>query len=151
MSSENDLWKIYIVSHGPYFEAMYQADSDYSPTNYSILHVGSNEPNYPKLVAVEVVNELECFSPLGKSWAESEAIYNIWKSGMFKNFKFIGFIQYDFELKTVRNLPKLNLLKNSTEISSTITGLLDENQICRIHISFANFSMQNELSKKNAC
>lgn len=78
MSSENDLWNIYIVSYGTYFEATYQADSDYSPTNYSILQVGSPESNYPKLVPVEVVNELKHFSPLGKSWAESEAIYNIY-------------------------------------------------------------------------
>ncbi len=76
-------WVVYIITHGPIYEMNYSEDLFFSKENWKIFNVNNNNLSYIHL---------------GKWWAESEAIYNIYKSESYKEYDYIGFIHYDFKL-----------------------------------------------------
>jgi len=76
-------WAIYIINHGPIYPENYSKDLFFSEKNWKFFNINDN-----KL----------CYINLGKWWAESEAIYNIYKSGIYKQYDYVGFIHYDFKL-----------------------------------------------------
>lgn len=78
-------WKIYVAAHKKIFPEMFENDPLFNNDNYCILNVGpnshlENEEDY----CVLDQKKLPDFIKLGPWWAESEGIYNIWKSGIYK-------------------------------------------------------------------
>lgn len=121
---DNVKWKIYIVSHKEIFDDMYIGDPLFNNENYIFLNVGPNKKleNGSKYQCINQ-NKLIGFEPLGKWWAESEGIYNIWKSGIYKDLDYIGFLQYDKEFCLVK---RTLFRKNRTNITERINKVLQK-------------------------
>ncbi len=122
-------WKIYIVTHQKIYPALFQVDTKFNNQNYCFLNVGST----PKLENSEEFSciaqrDLPNYVALGKYWTESEGIYNIWRSGIYKELDFIGFLHYDKELRLIKGFG------NKTNITERIEKYLYNKD--RAHISF---------------
>ena len=113
-------WKVYIVGHSEIHEETVNCDRGFNNENYNYLNVGCGDTliNSEKYVVINQ-RELDNCELIGKYWAESEGIYNIWRSRSFEDLDYIGFIHYDVKLEIDKNiiLEKLILLKGSTSIS----------------------------------
>ena len=135
-------WKIYIVAHKNLFPQMYENDSLFSTEHFSVLNVGANEL-IDNAEGFEVINQYELPNAIkqGKHWAESEGMYNLWRSGEYKSLDYIGFIHYDIELR-LEPLKyrghKLPEFRKTTNITRRIEKAL-------------NRSKNNILGDKKAC
>lgn len=95
-------WKIYIVSHNTIYNYMYEKDKLFNKENYVIFDVSSNKMEVSDKSSIVHQIELPNYQNLGKWWAESEAIYNIYHNKkLYKNLDYIGFLHYDKELKII--------------------------------------------------
>lgn len=136
----NKKWKIYIVAHSEIIDWMFKGDKYFSKENYCVLNVGSkekliHEERYDCLRQYDLLNSVK----LGKWWAESEGIYNIWRSGIYKELDYIGFIHYDKELRLTKNyiLPWKN-----TNITERINKYLDGKE--EAHISLETHDVETD-------
>lgn len=86
MNNQAVKWKIYIVGHKKIHEDLTRGDKRFNNHNYTFLNVGQME----KLENSEKYNclnqrELPNYISIGKCWAESEGIYNIWRTEVIKS------------------------------------------------------------------
>lgn len=138
----NKNWKIFIVGHDAIHDETVLCDKEFNNSNYCFLNVGSkacldNSERY------EVINqrELNAYTELGKHWAESEGLYNLWKSGVHKDLDYIGSIHYDVKLY----LDKQIVIGSRTNITSRINRYI--NSRSRGHISFATFTTKYDFGQ----
>lgn len=141
----NCKWKIYIVSHKEIIDDMYAGDSLFNNENYVFLNVGQERilENSEKYSCIKQT-DLEAFVSLGKWWAESEGIYNIWRSGIYKDLDYIGFLHYDKEFCLVK---KTFFKKKRTNITERINKYLEK---CgdRAHISLETHDIVWDYNQK---
>ena len=123
-------WKIYIVGHNGVHDWMYENDKDFNSNNYTVLDVGQERFNVSDRYSIIRQNEFSNYQSLGKWWAESEGIYNVWKNKIYENLDFVGFIHYDKELKLLRR----KLFSLRTNITHRINEYLKDKT--KAHISF---------------
>lgn len=137
-------WKIFIVSHKQFIPKMCHCDPMFNSTNYCILNVG-NEKTIEHSEGLEVINQFELphAVSLGKWWAESEGIYNIWLSNKYSDLDYIGFIHYDKELRLIK---KYLFPNRMTNITSRINEYISGEQ--KAHISFENHNMRRDYGQK---
>jgi len=84
--------------------------------NYSFLNVSSEKID-TNLDGFDVINikNLNNFKSLGKWWAETEAIYNVYLNELYKDYDYIGFIHWDHELKIEKeNSERFNVTESIT-------------------------------------
>lgn len=143
MEIRNDKkWKIYIVSHDEVFPEMYENDLDFGESNYEILNVGTNDYIKNSGMLREISQfDLRNSKRLGKWWAESEGIYNLWKNGLHEKLDFIGFIHYDIELRLrdgwhIRN----------TNITSRICKAISNTDVS--HLSFETHDIDVDYNQR---
>jgi hypothetical protein len=95
-------WKIFIVTHKVIREHYYEKDPLFNKDNWGFINVSKDKLNndewYEKYDVIDMIN-LPNFKSLGPWYAETEAIYNIYKNNIHLNYDYIGFIHYDYELK----------------------------------------------------
>lgn len=137
-------WKIYIAAHKAVHDSMYENDPEFNTENYIILNVGSsvkmeNEDKYSHLNQ----RSLNHYKELGKQWAESEGIYNIWRSKIYKSLDFVGFLHYDKELKLIK---KDLFGRQRTNITERIQKYLQGKT--RAHISFETHDIVKDYQQK---
>ena len=143
MNSNDVKWKIYIIGHKKIHDDLMAGDDKFNNDNYCFLNVGQldkldNSSQYCCLNQKDLVN----YIPIGKFWAESEGIYNIWRSGIYKNLDYIGFLHYDIEFCLERRI-LIGKKKNITErIERYIRGKE------RAHISFATYTPKLDYAQK---
>lgn len=132
---ENKKWKIYIVAHKKVYDEMYINDPMFNYNNYCVLNVGEidNFQVNHKFACVKQ-SELNNFVSLGRWWAESEGIYNIWRDGRYRELDYIGFLHYDKELCLVKR-PLFE--KERTNITERICGYIKKKE--KAHISFETY------------
>lgn len=136
----NKKWVVYIIAHSVIIDEMYKHDKLFNNENYCVLNVGSkekliNEEKYKCIKQYDLSNSVK----LGKWWAESEGIYNIWKSGIYKELDYIGFIHYDKELRLIRK----NIFPwKNTDITKQINNYLRNHS--EAHISFENHNVKTD-------
>lgn len=96
-------WKIFIVAHDKIYDDMYCNDKLFNNDNYCFLNVGTKKEltNSEHYCCINQ-KELKNFISLGKWWAESEGIYNLWRSGLTEDLDFVGFSQYDKEHRLIQ-------------------------------------------------
>lgn len=89
--------KIFIVTHGPLFEEFYAVDSTFDPDLFAILVVANGKAVKSNLID-HIIYTDRFLNPFfhDKEWAESEAIYNVYKSMIYLAFDYVGFIHYDY-------------------------------------------------------
>lgn len=137
-------WRVYIVAHNAIHDFMYKNDPCFNNNNYVILNVGSlekleNDEKY-SVVSQRMLNN---YKELGKFYTESEGIYNIWRSGVYKDLDFIGFIHYDKELRLIRK----NIFGHqSTDITSRIEKYLRGKT--KAHISFETHNVIKDYGQR---
>ena len=126
-------WKIYIVGHKKIYDEMIQGDKKFNNDNYCFLNVGAAEKldNDEKYICINQ-RDLPNAVMLGRQWAESEGIYNIWRSGIYNGLDYIGFLHYDKEFKLIRRF----CLGGRTNITERIEKYISGRE--RAHISFEN-------------
>jgi hypothetical protein len=93
-------WKIFIVTHGPVVENYYANDPEFSYANFILFNVSNTYMTHDKF---QVMNKSEIldYVELGKWYAEAEVIYNVFKCGLYQDTDYIGFIHWDYELKSL--------------------------------------------------
>lgn len=140
---ENENWKIYIVGHKKIYAELMAGDSRFNNENYVFLNVGELDrlENSEKYRCINQ-RELPNFVALGKYWAESEGIYNIWRSGLYKELEYIGFLHYDIEFR----LTKRFCPGGRTNITERIDKYIRGKQ--KAHISFATFTTQQDYAQR---
>ncbi|MEI8389694.1 MAG: glycosyltransferase family 2 protein [bacterium] len=132
-------WKVYIVSHNVVHDHMYKKDKLFNKNNYIIFDVSSDKMQISDKYSIVHQIELQNFQNLGKWWAESEAIYNIYHNKeLYKNLDFIGFLHYDKELKIIET-HKTDITKRiNNYIKNTLTG----------HVCFEMHNTINDYNQK---
>lgn len=137
-------WRVYIVSHERVYPAMYEHDPLWSTQHYTFVNVGPgtlvDAENLPVVRQLDLPNA----RPLGKHWAESEAIYNIYRSGAYRDVDFVGFLQYDKEFRLRKR--RLGLRAGSTNITARIQAALTGQSRC--HISFETHSTKWDYNQR---
>lgn len=143
MSEQMAKWKIYIVGHKKIHDELMEGDKQFNNLNYTFLNVGELDrlENSEKYSCINQ-RELSNYVSLGKHWAESEGIYNIWRSQTHKQFAYIGFLHYDIEFK----LTKKFCPGGSTNITKRIEKYIRGRQ--KAHISFATYNTKEEYAYK---
>ena len=136
----NKDWKIYILSHNEIYDEYYQNDKYFNYENYEVFNVNTkkdikiqNADKFHQLSQRKFSN----FQILGANYAESEAIWNLWREGLHKNYKYIGFIHYDVDINT----PNGENISLTQEIENYIAGKE------KAHIAFLYFNPQVEWDK----
>lgn len=126
-------WNIYVITHQYIFESLYAGDPNFSKyVKFVNVRPQKLSDHYSLTYTVLNLHEMPSYIPIGAQYAESEAIYNIYKNPyLYENLDFIGFIHYDHEL-----------LLNTGErnISTRINDYLRKHPTSA-HISFATFSV----------
>jgi hypothetical protein len=138
-------WKIFIVGHNSIHPEMYARDKGFNFDNYEVINVSTNKIAAPIGFNVIKQDELNDFVPLGKWWAESEAIYNVWTNKLHDDLDYVGFIHYDKELKSKEKLFGL-FTKNTCQITKKIKNYI-KNQF-KAHISFETHLSDNDYAQK---
>lgn len=116
-------WKIFIVTHKTIREHYYSNDKNFNNDNWGFINVSSNKLTnnewYEKYDIVDM-SSLPNFKPLGPWYAETEAIYNVYKNDIHLDYDYIGFIHHDYELKDqfgdFNITEKINNLLNEYEL-----------------------------------
>lgn len=133
-------WNIFVVTHKHIFDSMYTGDPLFSQDNFKFVNVAAHKLDDSYLQKYQVLNliELPVFLPLGPQYAESEAIYNIYKNkSYYQNFNFIGFLHYDREL--VLNNGQRNITE---QINHHLQGRTNA------HISFSTYPTRGIYDQK---
>lgn len=148
MKRRNDKWRIYIVAHKKIYDVQMEKDKKFNNKNYCFLNVGEEEvlENSERYCCINQ-KDLVGGVFLGKYWAESEGIYNIWKSGIYKDTEYIGFLHYDieFKLKDKDRMRESFYLGTATNITSRIERYIKRKEKC--HISFQTYDIQWEYNQ----
>lgn len=130
-------WKIFIITHGPILDNYYANDPLFSNENFVFFNVSNNILKHD-IFSVINKKDLANFIHLGAFYAESEVIYNIYKLGLYSDLDYVGFIHWDFELKS-----------ENTYYSCNITKAIDELLKFEIDlISFSTFSFYEDYNQK---
>jgi len=129
-------WRVYIVAHERIYPEMYQHDPLWGPQHYTFLNVGTGNLTGADDVAVVRQSDLPRARLLGKHWAESEGIYNLFRSGIYRDLDFVGFLQYDKEFRLRKR--RLGRVGGSTNITQRIEASVAGRS--RGHVSFETHS-----------
>lgn len=137
-------WKIYIVAHKEIYREFLEQDASFDKQHYEILNVGAEDYVKNPLELPETdQKKFPTFVELGKWWAESEGIYNLWRSGYYADNDYIGFIHYDYQLKPVGKGTW-----SKRRVTDRIKKMLRKNRNADMHISFSTFDVQNDYDQK---
>lgn len=133
--SPSPKWRIFIVTHGPIIDDYYKDDPLFNNENYVFFNVSDKIIKHDKFTVINKC-EIPRYKSMGKWWAESEVIYNLYRMGLYEDFDYIGFMHYDFEFTTLKDGQK-----NITEI---LNKKVSEN---KDYISFFSHDMGNILQQ----
>lgn len=129
-------WKIFIITHGPIIDDYYKNDSSFHVENYTFINVSDDYIKHDKFDIINK-NEIENYIHLGKWYAEGEALYNVFKNNMYKEFDYVGFVHWDYELLSENKF-------FGYEISSAIEVLITANEK---FISFSTYSFAEDYAQ----
>lgn len=142
-------WRIYIVGHDRIYDGQMVSDKRFNNDNYCFLNVGSLDKleNSEKYCCINQ-KDLPNYTSIGKYWTESEGIYNIWRSGIFRELDYIGFLHYDIEFRMEKKnrMREQFYLGTSTNITSRIERYIRERE--RAHISFRTHDVRWDYSQR---
>lgn len=119
-------WKIFVVCHDLILDSYYEHDHDFNNENFCFVNVADKPllPEYYKKYNLIDLKDLKNYTRLGKSYTESEVIYNIYQNKLHEGLDAIGFLHWDKELKTTKD--------GTYNIVAQINQLMDQNT----HLSF---------------
>lgn len=143
MDDQTAKWKIYIIGHKKIHDELMKGDKQFNNYNYTFLNVGGldkleNSEKYSCINQTDLAN----YVLIGKYWAESEGIYNIWRSQSYKELEYIGFLHYDIEFRLTRKI----YLGSSTDITKRIEKYIRRRP--KAHISFATYNTRGDYAQK---
>lgn len=129
MNEPSKKWTVYIITHKHIFPWLYTKDKDFNRSNYRFVSSSSNRINKTNSLLYQLTDLTRepGFIPLGDHYAESEAMYNIFKNPKFySSLNYIGFLHYDFEFVSA---------DGSCNITKQINRYLQDK--IKAHISFS--------------
>lgn len=131
----NFKWKIFIVTHGPIISNYYNVDL-FSNQNFEFINV-SNTPIQSNNFSITSYKDISPYVLLGKWYAESEVIYNIYKSNKYKEYDYIGFLHWDYQLLSPNKLINDNTI-------GYIQKAIENNET---FISFSSFKFSEDFQQ----
>lgn len=136
-------WRIYIVGHNSIHDETIKCDKSFNNDNYCFLNVGSKE-ELLNSCEYKVINQREfpTYIDMGKQWAESEGLYNLWRSKTFTDLDYIGSIHYDVKLE----LDKKFVIGSKHNITQRINRYISNRE--RGHISFATYTTEYDFGQR---
>lgn len=108
---------LFVVFHDKLNDCYYNDDII---DNYKFINVNPNNDLNSINSKFEIINQYEInnFIPLGKCFAESEVIYNIYKNSyLYENLDYIGFLQHDIDSSILKQELIENLILNYDHIN----------------------------------
>lgn len=142
MTSQN--WQIFIVSHKFIEPDFLLCDPGFDPKYYSVLNVGTKPIRDELHLNVFQQEKLDNFTAIGSNWAESEAIFNVYRSKIYQDLDYVGFIQYDKQL--VFKSPLRRYLTNHSGVTDAIQKKIKQGNL--LHISFETHNFDVDYSQK---
>lgn len=142
-------WKIYIACHDKIYDGQMAGDKRFNNNNYCFLNIGPLETieNSDKYCCINQ-KDLPGFTAIGKYWTESEGIYNIWRSGIYRDLDYIGFLHYDMEFR----LEKKNRMREQFYMgtATNITNRIEKyiNGGGKSHISFRTHDVRWDYAQR---
>ncbi len=132
MNKAYNNYRIFVTFHN---EINFEYYCENSLKYFTFVNVNPDNKNIyeykNKGIDIINLNELHNYYPLGKSYAESEVIYNIYKNpDIYKNLDFIGFIHYDMVAININESDLYPLMRDFN------------------HVSFASYSFNEEIKVK---
>lgn len=122
-------WKILIVTNNKIIDVFYNKDINFNNENYTFFNV-SKEKMYNSKYSIINACDIDNYVYLGREYAESEVIYNIYNLNLFTDYEYIGILHWDFELASID--------ESRYDVTSTINRALEHSS----YISFYNFSIE---------
>lgn len=140
-------WRIYVVAHQRVIPEFHWIDPDFRSADWSVINVRTAPLIEDGGLSVVRQSELPAFKPLGPQWAETEAIYSLYRSGAYRQSEFVGFLHYDHELRRSAGGPR-SLFRGGpvTAITRQIDEFLEPRS--RAHISFATFQFRRDYDQR---
>jgi len=135
--------RIYIITHRPLFDEFYHVDSSFDSSIFTEVNLSNQKYVKSECMSSQVpLSILLRFRPLGKRWAEFEAMYNLYINGLFIDNDYTGFMHYDYQLHDLFCRSLKELIGNSSRfISFSSFNFLDEYKQ-RIAMDYARPNVQ---------
>lgn len=137
-------WKVFVVAHERVVPEFLHVDPDWRPDNWAVINVRAKPLRETAGLPVIRQEDLPAYRPLGAHWAESEAIYNLYRSGLHQDLDFIGFLHYDVELRLARRTGFLP--RRRTDVTQRVEAHLAGRH--RAHVSFATFGTREDYDQR---
>lgn len=140
-----DSWKIFVVAHDRIVPEYLECDPDWHPELYPILNV--RDKPFPLPPNYQIVNQMDLphFTSLGPHWAESEAIYNVYRAGLHREMSHIGFLQYDKELRLRPPILRQEDITTQTHITRRVREAVRQD---RVHVSFETHGVKQDYRQR---
>lgn len=135
--------RIYIITHRKLFDEFYDVDSTYDQSIFIEVNLSNKDHVKSDKVGRQIhLTRLLRYQPLGKRWAEFEAMYNLYINGIFHGNDYTGFMHYDYQLhdQFCSSLKEL-VNKSSRFISFSSFDFLEEYKQ-RIAMDYARPNLQ---------
>lgn len=103
-------WMVYMMCHNIIWDEMFDGDGRFSAEHYTFLKLGTHELEYNKEKGYRVIAE----SDFPVQWpdahyAEFTGMYSLYKSGLHREYDYIGFSQYDKEQRLIGDGPDMDI------------------------------------------
>ena len=135
-------YKIYVIFHKYLLDKCYKNDSKFNIEKYKFIKCNELFPaEYNKMCGYDICYEKDfnfynsSLQNLSNPYMAVSAIYHIYKNNVYKDYKYIGFLEYDISLEIDDVLLKNNTshveiqkLKNITSITEEIEKNISTNK-----------------------
>jgi hypothetical protein len=133
-------WQIFIVTHEQIISEFMDCDQSLNPQKFTVVNVRPGPIHVDPRFKVLNITDLPSYAPLGPNWAESEALLNVYLAGIHKEYNYIGFLQYDKELKPLSRLGRLTW--KSRGFTESVSNQVKKGG--RLHVSFETHSIRRD-------
>jgi hypothetical protein len=156
-------WMVYMMCHNIIWDGMFEGDDRFSADHYTFLKLGTHEIEFNKSKGYRVVSEADF--PVqwpDAHYAEFTGMYALFKSGLQKEYDYIGCSQYDKEQRLIGDGPDMEShelerrrLKiehersggGSTNVTEWVEQIISSSE-GPVHISFESHEFQKIYDQK---
>jgi FkbM family methyltransferase len=139
-------WVNFVIFHKELFDANYTCDRSFDLNKYIFIKANEKfKPIYNKNFGYNVIYENK-FNYYDKRlqkrlYYAPSAIYHIYKNNLYKEYDFIGFLEYDLTLKSINKGGLIN-------VTETIDRIVNRNKGEKLHISYSSIHKFRDLYRQ---
>jgi len=139
-------WVNFVIFHKELFDKNYTCDHSFNLSKYKFVKVNEKfEPVYNKDFGYNIIHENK-FDYYNKKLQKKlyyapSAIYHIYKNRLYKEYDFVGFLEYDLSLRSTNK-------EGSINVTETIDRIVNKNKGEKLHISYRSVHKFRDLHKQ---